>query len=360
MRPHVPPAAGANPKMWLGATPVGTPLGPDETRLVGGQRLVRVPEGRLSGQVPDPGDGAVDCLVVTEDRAPIDDDPAEALVHLEMRVPSVAEPPPPVAECHGVDCTGGTVGDRDGHDERAGSAGSPARDPVMALETQDTSVSCDHIDLCYVRHLDRMTACQLTVRSRSPTTPAGSTPAATGWPRWWAACSGTWRSATRASRASAELADALLASRSAIAGAVNTLENLGLIRRSRAAGERMDRVRIDMSSPRAMGFDLSEYQEQGRAGPGGSAPAGRRPHPSGERSCWSGRRSPISWSSGFPSWSRSGRTRREALRAAGELPDDRPIHGESGQAMTGPTGAPGDRGHGRVQVVRRAIWCSTR
>jgi hypothetical protein len=60
-----------------------------------------------------------------------------------------------------------------------------------------------------------------------------------------------------------ELADALLASRSAIAGAVNTLESLGLIRRSRAAGERMDRVFIDLSSPRAMGFDLSEYQEQG-------------------------------------------------------------------------------------------------
>ncbi len=61
----------------------------------------------------------------------------------------------------------------------------------------------------------------------------------------------------------AELADALLASRSAIAGAVSTLENLGLIRRSRAAGERMDRVCIDMSSQRATGFDLSEYEEQG-------------------------------------------------------------------------------------------------
>src|SRR6202453_515500 len=60
-----------------------------------------------------------------------------------------------------------------------------------------------------------------------------------------------------------ELADALLASRRAIAGAVNSLESLGLIRRSRAAGERMDRVRIDMSSRRATGFDLSEYQEQG-------------------------------------------------------------------------------------------------
>jgi DNA-binding MarR family transcriptional regulator len=60
-----------------------------------------------------------------------------------------------------------------------------------------------------------------------------------------------------------ELADALLASRSAISGAVNTLENLALIRRSRAAGERMDRVHIDLTSPRAMGFDVSEYQEQG-------------------------------------------------------------------------------------------------
>jgi DNA-binding Lrp family transcriptional regulator len=60
-----------------------------------------------------------------------------------------------------------------------------------------------------------------------------------------------------------ELADALLASRSAVAGAVNTLESLGLIRRYRAAGERMDRVCIDVSSPRAFGFDVSEYQEQG-------------------------------------------------------------------------------------------------
>src|SRR5580693_536200 len=59
-----------------------------------------------------------------------------------------------------------------------------------------------------------------------------------------------------------ELADALLASRSAIAGAVTTLENLGLIRRSRSAGERMDRVFIDLSSPRAMGFDITEYAEQ--------------------------------------------------------------------------------------------------
>jgi DNA-binding MarR family transcriptional regulator len=60
----------------------------------------------------------------------------------------------------------------------------------------------------------------------------------------------------------AELADALLASRSAIAGAVNVLETLKLIERSRAAGERMDRVRLDMSSSQAMGFDVTEYEEQ--------------------------------------------------------------------------------------------------
>jgi hypothetical protein len=59
-----------------------------------------------------------------------------------------------------------------------------------------------------------------------------------------------------------ELADALLASRSAIAGAVNNLEVLQLVRRSRAAGERMDRVRIDLDSPNATGMDVSEYEEQ--------------------------------------------------------------------------------------------------
>jgi DNA-binding MarR family transcriptional regulator len=58
-----------------------------------------------------------------------------------------------------------------------------------------------------------------------------------------------------------ELADALLASRSAITQAVKVLETTGAIRRSRAAGERLDRVRIDLSSPRSMGLDISEYEE---------------------------------------------------------------------------------------------------
>jgi DNA-binding MarR family transcriptional regulator len=86
----------------------------------------------------------------------------------------------------------------------------------------------------------------------------------------------------------AELADALLASRSAITGAVNTLENLGLVHRSRAAGERMDRVHIDLTG-QAFGFDVSEYKEQAiwrvKASVGRCV-AGTA------RCCWSMRRSP--------------------------------------------------------------------
>jgi DNA-binding transcriptional regulator GbsR (MarR family) len=58
-----------------------------------------------------------------------------------------------------------------------------------------------------------------------------------------------------------ELAEALLASRSAVAGAVKVLEATRAIRRSRAAGERMDRVQIDLTSPQSMGMDISEYEE---------------------------------------------------------------------------------------------------
>jgi hypothetical protein len=61
-----------------------------------------------------------------------------------------------------------------------------------------------------------------------------------------------------------ELAGALLASRSAITGAVKFLEVMHLVRRSRAAGERMDRVSIDVTSAQAFGFDdVTEYIEQG-------------------------------------------------------------------------------------------------
>jgi DNA-binding transcriptional ArsR family regulator len=80
----------------------------------------------------------------------------------------------------------------------------------------------------------------------------------------------------------AELAEALLASRSAISGALKTLESMRYIRRTRTAGERMDRVRLDMSSPQASGFDVAEYEELGALAREGlqvigeDAPAARR------------------------------------------------------------------------------------
>jgi hypothetical protein len=118
-----------------------------------------------------------------------------------------------------------------------------------------------------------------------------------------------------------ELADALLASRSAIASAVNLLETLGLTQRSRAAGERMDRVRIDMSSSHAMGFDVSEYREQGELAREGlrllaDAPPVRRAIL-------------LEWAAfadflaaRLPVLEQEWIAQREALRAAGELPDE--------------------------------------
>jgi hypothetical protein len=58
-----------------------------------------------------------------------------------------------------------------------------------------------------------------------------------------------------------DLSEALLASRSAIAQAVAALETTQVVRRFRTTGERMDRVRIDLSSPRSLGMDISEYEE---------------------------------------------------------------------------------------------------
>jgi DNA-binding MarR family transcriptional regulator len=122
-----------------------------------------------------------------------------------------------------------------------------------------------------------------------------------------------------------QLAEALLASRSAIAGAVNTLENLGLIRRSRAAGERMDRVYIDMSSPRATGSDISEYQEQGDLAREGL----RLLEDAGPER----RAILLEWAAfadflveRLPVLDQEWKERRAALRASGELPEGRGAH----------------------------------
>jgi hypothetical protein len=123
-----------------------------------------------------------------------------------------------------------------------------------------------------------------------------------------------------------ELAEALLASRSAIAGAVKTLETIHVVRRSRVAGERMDRVRIDLSSPQSLGMDVSEYEELLELAREGlellhDAPAERR--------------AILLETSAFaaflleqiPKFRQEWEARREALVAAGELPDQRPGHG---------------------------------
>jgi DNA-binding MarR family transcriptional regulator len=122
-----------------------------------------------------------------------------------------------------------------------------------------------------------------------------------------------------------ELADALLASRSAIAGAVNALEQLGLVRRSRAAGERMDRVAIDRTSRRALGFDVTEYEEQAElANEGLAVLAGAPPE---RRAVLLEFAALANWLiSRLPEWEKDWNAHRESLVAAGELPsadDDR-------------------------------------
>lgn len=118
----------------------------------------------------------------------------------------------------------------------------------------------------------------------------------------------------------AELADALLASRSAIAGAVSALETLGLVKRSRTAGERMDRVGIDLTAPRALGFDASEYEEQSALAHEGLRMLGDAP---AER-----RAVLLEWAAfadwlteRLPVWEDDWKAHREKLRVAGELPD---------------------------------------
>jgi DNA-binding transcriptional regulator GbsR (MarR family) len=115
-----------------------------------------------------------------------------------------------------------------------------------------------------------------------------------------------------------ELSEALLASRSAVTGALDVLERLHAIQRSRAAGERMDRVRVDFSSAQSRGFDVTEYQELGDlAREGIEVLADESPE----------RRATLVEMAAFADWLVE-RTRalqqeweihREALRASGEL-----------------------------------------
>jgi hypothetical protein len=122
-----------------------------------------------------------------------------------------------------------------------------------------------------------------------------------------------------------ELAEALLASRSAIAGAVKVLETINVAQRSRIAGERMDRVHIDLSSQQSMGMDVSEYEEMRDMAREGLEVLGDAPLE---------RRAVLLEMAAFaeflveqmPKLEQEWEARREALVASGDLPEKRPGH----------------------------------
>jgi hypothetical protein len=126
-----------------------------------------------------------------------------------------------------------------------------------------------------------------------------------------------------------ELAEALLASRSAIAGAVKSLETLHVVRRSRVAGERMDRVSLDMSTPQSMGMDVSEFEELLELTHEGLEVLGDAP---------ADRRAVLLEMSAFaeflleqiPKFQEAWEVRRQELVAAGDLPEVRPGRGSRG------------------------------
>jgi DNA-binding transcriptional regulator GbsR (MarR family) len=117
-----------------------------------------------------------------------------------------------------------------------------------------------------------------------------------------------------------ELAEALLASRSAIAGAVKTLETIHAAQRSRVAGERMDRVRI--TPQQSMQMDVSEYEELRELAREGLEVLRDAPPE---------RRAALLEMSAFadflveqmPRLSQEWETRRRALVESGDLPDTR-------------------------------------
>jgi hypothetical protein len=117
-----------------------------------------------------------------------------------------------------------------------------------------------------------------------------------------------------------QLAEALMASRSAITGAVKLLEAYGLAVRTRSAGERVDRVSGNLAALEPRNFDSGLFMEQaalfreGLALMADSAPARRAPLEEllalveflGER---------------LPQVLAEWRERRDAMRASGELSD---------------------------------------
>ena len=124
-----------------------------------------------------------------------------------------------------------------------------------------------------------------------------------------------------------ELAEALLASRSAIAGAVKVLETINVVRRHEPGRDpgaaEMDRVRIDLTTQQSMGMDVSEYEEMRELAQEGLDVLGAAPLE---------RRAALLELSAFadflveqiPRLEQQWEARRQALVASGDLPEERP------------------------------------
>lgn len=116
-----------------------------------------------------------------------------------------------------------------------------------------------------------------------------------------------------------ELSEALRASRSAISGAITTLESWGYVRRSRPAGERQDRIGLQPSVWENSLGQPAEYADVAALARRGLEVIGEAPP---------ARRARLLEAAAFADWlaERTARLReewrahRDALRAAGDLP----------------------------------------
>ena len=117
----------------------------------------------------------------------------------------------------------------------------------------------------------------------------------------------------------AELSEALRASRSAIGSAISALEGQGFVRRSRVPGERAERITLN-PGVWAHSLEVQEYAELGalfhRGLEGlGDAPVSRRARLLEAAAFFDFVRERM------PTFAEEWRARRDALCAAGELPD---------------------------------------
>lgn len=135
-----------------------------------------------------------------------------------------------------------------------------------------------------------------------------------------------------------ELGDALLASRSAITDAVKLLENYRMARRTRVAGERMDRVSLDPVSQQPQNFDSAIHRTHAALFREGLALLADAPPE---------RRAPLEemvalvefLAERLPALLEEWHTRRSELRASGALPSPGPDLGGHPEPRAGRPGA---------------------